>query len=608
MASMINTNISSLNAQRNLSTSKTSLETSLQRLSTGLRINSAKDDAAGMAISTRMTSQINGLNQATRNANDGISLTQTAEAGMASATDLLQRMRDLAVQSSNGSNSDTDRAAIQTEVGQLKEEIDRVAKSTNFNGLNLLDGSFSGQSFQVGANNSSNDRIQIKEIANLQTTKLGSGTTGSSSLTSGLTTKALAAGDLTLNGTQVGASTSGAQAGQSSSSAYAVAQAINAAAGQSGVTATANATVATSITHTGAAATTDAATKIAANTFSINGVNIGEIEGGTQFDGTTNPPTAGGSSAAVDKGTKVAEAINKVKDQTGVMATVDDAGAVKLTSTNGKDIELKIVDTAAGAAASLLAGTGLAPASTAAGDSDGTAPTAGAYDAGSFKINGVEVGAIADGGNEAGQGANTAAAINAVSDKTGVTAKADSVTGKITLSAADGRDIKLEDGAVADSALAATGIAAKTFTGTVTLSSSNVNGIVVGGENNASAGLAAYTGLKAADTKSTGTISSVDVSTATGAQAAIDTIDKALSSVNTSRANMGAYQNRFSAVVSNLQSSSESLSSSRSRIQDADFAAETASMTRGQILQQAGTAMLAQANSLPNGVLSLLRG
>lgn len=639
MASMINTNISSLNAQRNLSTSKTSLETSLQRLSTGLRINSAKDDAAGMAISTRMTSQINGLNQATRNANDGISLTQTAEAGMASATDLLQRMRDLAVQSSNGSNSDTDRAAIQTEVGQLKEEIDRVAKSTNFNGLNLLDGSFSGQSFQVGANNSSNDRIQIKEIANLQTTKLGSGTTGSSSLTSGLTTKALAAGDLTLNGTQIGASTAGAQAGQSSSSAYAVAQAINAAAGQSGVTATANATVATSITTTGAAAKdeTEAAKKIAANTFSINGVNIGEIEGGTVFNGSTNPPTAGGTSAVVDKGTKVADAINKVSDQTGVKATVDDAGAVKLTSTNGKDITVKMTapltagaaitpstnadpdaaaaeDAAATKAALLAANSSLQGLLDTTGlyadgtPSAGTAPAAGDYAAGSFKINGVEVGAIANGGNEAGQGANTAAAINAVSDKTGVTAKADSVTGKISLSAADGRDIKLEDGATAGQAAAATGITPGTFTGTVTLSSSNVNGIVVGGENNASAGLAAYTGLKAADTKSTGTISSVDVSTATGAQAAIDTIDKALSSVNTSRANMGAYQNRFSAVVSNLQSSSESLSSSRSRIQDADFAAETASMTRGQILQQAGTAMLAQANSLPNGVLSLLRG
>ena len=606
MASMINTNISSLNAQRNLTSSKTSLETSLQRLSTGLRINSAKDDAAGMAISSRMTSQINGLNQATRNANDGISLTQTAEAGLSSATDLLQRMRDLAVQSSNGSNSDQDREAIQTEVGQLKEEIDRVAKSTNFNGLNLLDGSFSSQSFQVGANNSSNDRIQIKDIANLKTTSLGSGTSGSSTLTSGLSTAALAAGDLTLNGTQIGATASGAQAGQSSSSAYALAQAINASASQSGVTATANATVATSISVTATAAPTDA-TKLGANTFSINGVNIGEIDAGTAFNAATNPPTAGGSTAEINKGTKVAEAINKATAQTGVMATVSDTGAVKLTSTDGKAITLKLTDPAAVAAdvTAFTDSTGLV-ASVAGATTAGTPPTAGAQVAGAFKINGVDVGAIADGGTASGQGANAAAAINAISDKTGVTAKADSVTGKISLSAADGRDIKLENGS--GTALASTGIAAGTSTGTVTLSSSNVNGIVVDGANNANAGLAAYTGLKAADTKSTSTVSSVDVSTSSGALAAIDVIDKALSSVNTSRANMGAYQNRFSAVVSNLQSASESMSSSRSRIQDADFAAETAAMTRGQILQQAGTAMLAQANSLPNGVLSLLRG
>ena len=144
MASYINTNISSLNAQRNLSMSQSGLATSLQRLSTGLRINSAKDDAAGMSIASRMTSQINGNNVAARNANDGISLAQTAEGGLNSATDLLQRMRDLAVQSANGSNSDQDRASIQSEVGQLKDEIDRVAKSTSFNGLNLLDGSFTG--------------------------------------------------------------------------------------------------------------------------------------------------------------------------------------------------------------------------------------------------------------------------------------------------------------------------------------------------------------------------------------------------------------------------------------------------------------------------------
>ena len=608
MASMINTNISSLNAQRNLSASQSGLATSLQRLSTGLRINSAKDDAAGMSISSRMTSQINGMNVAARNANDGISLAQTAEGGLNSATDLLQRMRDLAVQSANGSNSDTDRASIQSEVGQLKDEIDRVAKSTSFNGLNLLDGSFTAQSFQVGANATSNDRIQIDKIANLTTTALGTGLSGSTSLTGGLTTAALAAGDLTLNGAQVGASTAGGQAGQTSSSAYAVAQAINAAAGQSGVTATANATVASNIVTTATVPT--AAADVAAGTFSINGVAIGAIAKGVVADLTKTPPVAGGTSAPIAQGANTAEAINKLTAQTGVRATVDDAGAVSLQSVNGKDIVVKMVDPAADTAAedAVLAATGIT--ATVAGDTTTTTgPTAGAIAAGAFKINGVSIGAIADGGSKQGQGANAAAAINLLSGKTGVTATANSITGAVSLTAADGRDINLEDGTgTGNTAVAATGIAAAKFSGTVTLSSSNADGIVIGGKNDKNAGLAAFQGLKSADTKSTNSVSSVDVSTASGAQAALSTIDAALSSVNSSKAALGAYQNRFSAVVSNLQATSENLSASRSRIQDADFASETASLTRGQILQQAGTAMLAQANSLPNGVLSLLRG
>jgi len=623
MSNVINTNISSLNAQHNLSKSQSALTTSMQRLSTGLRINSAKDDAAGMAIASRMTSQINGLDVATRNANDGISLTQTAEGGLSSASDILQRMRDLAVQSSNGSNSDEDRASIQTEVGQLKDEIDRIAKSTNFNGISLLDGSFSAQSFQVGANNNSNDRIQVKEIANLNTDKLGTGTTGTSTLTSGLTTAALSAGDLTLNGTSVGPTVAGTQAGQSASSAYALAQAINASAGQSGVTATANTTVASSITAKGDIPT--AAADIAANSFSINGVSIGAISKGVQADLTANPPVAGGPSALIAQGANVAEAINKVKDQTGVSASVEKDGKVTLTSTNGQPIKVKTEGTYT--AANLAAQTGLdtATGKTFEKDISAVAPKAASkgYEAGAFKINGVEVGKIAGATSATAQGANVASAINEISGKTGVTAKADSVTGAITLAAADGRDIKLEDGATkvtplkADgtddaetdaTALMATGIAAGTTHSSVTMQSSSTTGIVVGGANDASAGLEANRGLKAASTKSTNSLASVDVSTSTGAQAAIDTIDNALKSVNTARASMGAYQNRFSAVVSNLQTTSENMTSSRSRIQDADFATETANMTRGQILQQAGTSMLAQANSLPNGVLSLLRG
>lgn len=601
MASMINTNISSLNAQRNLSASQSGLATSLQRLSTGLRINSAKDDAAGMSISSRMTSQINGMNVAARNANDGISLAQTAEGGLNSATDLLQRMRDLAVQSANGSNSDTDRASIQSEVGQLKDEIDRVAKSTSFNGLNLLDGSFTAQSFQVGANATSNDRIQIDKIANLTTTALGTGMSGSSSLTSGLTTSALSAGDLTLNGAQVGATAAGGQAGQSASSAYALAQAINASAGQSGVTATANATVATSIKTATPAAPT-AAADVAASAFSINGVAVGAIAKGVQANLTANPPVAGGPTAVINQATNVAEAINKVSAQSGVTASVDDAGKISLQSTNGKAIAIK----ADASYTSLTADTGLTDTGTT--PTGGTAPTFSAtgYAAGAMKINGIELGAVAGATTALGQGANTAAAINKLSGKTGVTATADAVTGAITMTAADGRDIKLEDGT--GTSVAITGVAATTARGSVTLSSSNVNGIVVGGKADKNAGLGAYEGMKAVDTTKTNSVSTVDVSTASGAQAALSTIDAALSSVNSSKAALGAYQNRFSAVVSNLQATSENLSASRSRIQDADFASETASLTRGQILQQAGTAMLAQANSLPNGVLSLLRG
>jgi flagellin len=601
MASYINTNISSLNAQRNLNTSQSGLATSLQRLSTGLRINSAKDDAAGMSIASRMTSQINGNNVAARNANDGISLAQTAEGGLNSATDLLQRMRDLAVQSANGSNSDTDRASIQSEVGQLKDEIDRVAKSTSFNGLNLLDGSFTAQSFQVGANATSNDRIQIDKIANLQTSSLGTGLAGSTTLTSGLTSSALAAGDLTLNGTQVGATTAGNQAGQTAASGFALAQAINAVGGQSGVTAIANATTATGITVTGAAPT---AAAVAANSFSINGVAIGAISAGTQYVAPTTSAgaVAGGPSTAAAQGANVAEAINKVSSQTGVSASVDKDGLVKLTSTTGKDITI----TTDANYTSLTADTGLTGSTTGTTTTAAAFPTPGASVAGAFKINGVDVGAIADGGTKQGQAANAAAAINLVSGKTGVTATANSLTGAISLSAADGRDITLTNGT--GTSAASTGITAGTFHSTVTLSSSNTNGIVVGGKKDENAGLHAYEGQKAADTSKTNSVSTVDVSTASGAQAALGVIDAALSSVNSSKAALGAYQNRFSAVVSNLQATSENLSASRSRIQDADFASETASLTRGQILQQAGTAMLAQANSLPNGVLSLLRG
>jgi flagellin len=468
--SVINTNINSLTAQRNLGMSQASLSTSMQRLSSGLRINSAKDDAAGLAISERMTSQIRGNNQAARNANDGISLAQTAEGDLAQIGNNLQRMRELSVQSANATNSASDRAALDGEVQALSSEIDRVSQNSSFNGNKLLDGSFTAQKFQVGANNTANDSITIASISSARTSVLGGYTT---SKAGAATTTALSAGDVVLNGVSVGASAATTIPGQAANSAYAIASAINAVSGQSGVNATAQ------------------------------------------------PTTLAGSAPAAN----------------------------------------------------------------------------GAIAANALTINGVNVGAIADGGSVPVQGANVAAAINLLSSQTGVTASANATTGAVALTAADGRDIVV-GGAITNTGITATG----TTHGTVTLDSTSSAGITIAGTAPASAGFTAGTTLATA-TK----ISSMNVLTASAATAALGTIDGALETVNASRAALGAYQNRFTSVVTSLQTTSENLSASRSRIQDADFAAETANLSRSQVLQQAGTAMVAQANQLPQGVLALLR-
>ena len=385
MAAIINTNVVSLNAQRNLTSSQNALATSLQRLSSGMRINSAKDDAAGLAISQRMTSQINGLNQAARNANDGISMSQTAEGALGEIGNNLQRIRDLSVQSRNASNSVSDRTALNNEVQQLKSEIDRVASTTSFNGIKLLDGSFNNQAFQVGAN--VGETISISSLVNAQSSSLGTTTTSSANVT-------------------------------------------------------------------GAAA--------------------------TAFTAIT---------------------------------------------------------------------------------------------AGDLTINGVSVGAVAAGGNAATQGANIAAAINTKSGLTNVTATADAA-GKVSLVNASGSStIVAFAGASASTAI--TGLTA----GTTAATSSTVAGFA-----------------------------GVDISTTVGADVAIAAMDSALSAVNAGRADLGAYQNRFSSAISNVQTTSENLTASRSRIVDTDFAAETATLSRNQVLQQAGTAMLAQANAMPQSVLSLLKG
>jgi flagellin len=491
MAAFINTNIASLNSQRNLNGSQNGLTTSLQRLSSGLRINSAKDDAAGLAITERMSAQIRGNDQAARNANDGISLAQTAEGDLGQISTNLQRIRELAVQSANGSNSASDRASLNNEATSLIAEIDRVASSSSFNGNKLLDGTFTAQSFQVGANGTANDRISIDAISSAKASSLGVGSGSSYATTlavgASVSSAALAAGDLAINGYSIGATTSdGVSFANNAASGIAKAAAINAVTAQTGVTATVGAS-----TATGVAATTATAATIAGDVL-INGVDIGPI---------------GAGSTAVDRGTQTAAAINAKTAQTGVTATASTAGVVSLSAADGRNITVQTT-TAGGT------GTGLNAAASSAGT---------------------------------------------------------------------------------------------TTTSKLTLSSTGSAGITLGG----TAGLTA-TGQTVGYTAATATagagVSSLDLTTAAGAQAALTTLDSALATVNSSRASLGAYQNRFSSVVTSLQTTSENLSASRSRIQDTDFAKETASLTRGQILQQAGTAMLAQANSLPNGVLALLRG
>ena len=588
MAAVINTNVSSINTQRELMKSGNTLATSLQRLSSGLRINSAKDDAAGLAISSRMSAQISGLTVAQRNANDGISLAQTAEGALTSVSDALQRMRELAVQSSNATNSASDRAALQKEVNELVKQINTVSSQASFNGVKLLDGTFNAQSFQIGAN--AGETLTVSSIASAKADSLGVGTNSSSSTSvAGKVTKGLiAAGGVTVNGYGIGPTKSdGVSAAGSNDSAIAKAAAVNAVSGQTGVTATASATTVSGVAGTAAA--------IAGNDTDyvyVNNVKLGAIDAGT--DVTT-------------QGANLAAAFNAVSNQSGVTATFSTTtGAVSLTAADGRNISL------IGGGTGTTANTGLTM--TVDGDVTGVAPTLAtmkALAAGDLTINGQDIGAVSKGTTITTQGDNVAAAINALTSKTGVTATA--AAGVITLSAGEGQAITVSGNASnAAQTLLSSGFNvaneitnATTTRGSITLSSTSANGITLGGAD------IALTGLTEGNTAATTTfgagLSTVDISTAAGAQNAIATLDSALANIDASRANLGAIQNRFSSVIDNLATNSENLSAARSRIRDADFAAETANLSRAQILQQAGTAMLAQANSAPQNVLSLLR-
>lgn len=455
MAMIVNTNIASLNAQRNLNATQNDLAVSLQRLSTGLRINSAKDDAAGLAISERFSTQIRGLNQAARNANDGISLAQTAEGALSEVTNNLQRIRELAVQARNATNSESDRQALDAEVQQRINEINRVANQTEFNGLRVLDGSFTEQVFQVGAN--FGQTISVASIAASTAAALGltGGNLTDYQSTGGAMTGDMTAGQLSINGVSIGAATSAAE----------LAAAINSSG--TGVTATAAATVAT-----GGAVTAGDVSGL-----TINGVTVAD---------TTVTADAAGATA-------LANAINSALTGAGVsnvVATTDDDAVI--------------------------------------------------------------------------------------------------------LTAADGSNVVV-GGTVANS-----GLTAETTRSSVSLSS--MQAFEIAGDDPTVAGLTAGAATEVATP-----YTAINVLSASSADTVMRVIDDALTIVNSSRADLGAVQNRFESVIASLSSAAENMSAARSRILDADFAAETAALTRSQILQQAGVSILAQANSLPQLALSLLQ-
>lgn len=535
MALTVNTNVASLNTQRNLGASAKGLDTSLQRLSTGFRINSAKDDAAGLQISNRLTSQINGLNVAVRNSNDGISLAQTAEGALQQSTGILQRMRDLALQSANGSNGATERAALQGEVSQLQQELNRIAETTSFGGRKILDGTFGSQSFQVGANAfetisvsvgaASASRIGANRFSGSEVSDTDAQNGIDASVVAGFTDYTSDFGYASSPANTDGLTITG-KLGEASvalgdgSSAREVAAAVNGASDSTGVTANARTAVRLQQDSDGGFSNSDTSGSIS---FTLYGSNNAEEEDGVAISANiTDWSDLSG----------LADAVNKETGRTGISARVLGNGSLEMVSERGDDILITEYN--------------------AVGD-DGTTAIAAELQTLSFNgDNGVE------------DGTDASDTVGAVAALTGDGTDGAVAAGQVRFEAPDA--FKVENWS--------------------TISTNYTNTAAV------------YSALESVD--------EVDVSTSIGSQNALGIISAAISNIDSQRAQLGAVQNRFENTISNLQNIGENASAARSRIRDTDYAAETSELTKNQILQQAGTAILAQANQLPQAVLSLL--
>lgn len=714
--SVINTNTKALAAQGSLSNVNNKLAVSMERLSTGLRINSAKDDAAGLAITNRMTSDIRGFAVAIRNANDGLSMAQTAEGAIGQVTDMLQRMRELSVQASNGSMNADNRAASQLEVAQLKAQIDDVAKQTNFNSIKLLDGSAGAIKLQTGVRagelmTMSVDSVQTKDIGLGSRASLTS--TGFSG-TAGSLAKNTAAGDLVLNGVTVRASSAAddtLSSSDKSSSAIAKAAAINAASAQTGVVAvlgnttvggtamtgaggagaiTINGVATASITTTADMGANRALAMNAINAISaqtgVRAVDTGDVNKGVvlvaddarnitvafggaqtaaftgvgaasvytgnyQLSSTTNSPitvssssngnlvnaglTAGTYNANVSAMTSVDRAVAAAAPATGTTGLLQ-AGTLRINGTSivaasTADDPASADTNAAGtaitsstkAASAIAIAAAINKATATTGVTATAAPnvvTGSAYTATagtgkSLSLNGVTI--ALDTLTTSSTRSDVATLINTKTGETGVVA-VDNGTG-LTLTAADGRNISIGS----DTTAAALGInsdafynnatyataqsGAKTTYARVTLQSDKSFTVEGGSDGNDNFGKLGFKTGTYGGVDNGVKVASIDISTQAGAQVALTALDAALKSVSLNQAKLGAFQNRLDAVISNLTEVNQNMSASRSRIQDTDYAAETTNLAKSQIIQQAATAMLAQANQSSQSVLSLLK-
>ncbi|UBM23946.1 flagellin [Pseudomonas sp. p1(2021b)] len=644
MALTVNTNITSLGVQKNLNRASDALGTSMSRLSSGLKINSAKDDAAGLQIANRLTSQIKGLSVAVKNANDGISIAQTAEGAMQESTSILQRMRELALQSANGSNSDDDRTSLQQEFTALSGELTRIANTTTFGGRNILDGSFQNVGFQIGASANETISFGMSDISStglkgsyseaavagtamsgLTATALGTvqksaGVTGAGGFTD--TNTPTASGTITLNGTDVAFDTADTAADVAGKINDAKISGVTASVenGQLKLSSTADLTIA------GVASELDdvgltAGTYAVANTTFTNASTVGTGFTPLTADGTL---TLNGTDVDLSSGDDAAAVVKKINDAniSGVTAKVT-GGQVELSSTT----DLTVAGTPL-SDIGITAGTYKTSTSTLLGS------------AGSISVNGKDVSWAA--------GDDVASVLTKIGAVDGV-GSASIVDGRVSIKSEDGNDIKLANsssGSLAQLGLTAGTSEAKTSADTsVTLNGVEVKFAagstaqnIVSAINSASTGVTASltddgklslfsdkditisdgsagTGLAALGlTGQTGataiametTVSNLSITDAKASQVAIQALDAAIAQVDSQRAQLGAVQNRFDSTVANLNSISENSTAARSRVQDADFAAETAELTKQQTLQQASTAILSQANQLPSSVLKLL--